>query len=57
MASIEAISRYNDNEGSSCARAWKGAWWFNLCMQSHLNAPYHLNGGPVKEWSVILWYD
>ena len=45
-----------DNNGG-CARLWRGAWWFNSCMQSHLNAPYHPNGGPVSDWSGILWYD
>ena len=47
----------NDNYGGSCAIDWKGTWWFNRCMESHLNAPYHPNGGPVKEWSGVLWYD
>ena len=47
-----------DNENSvGCAIGWKGAWWFNNCMQSHLNAPYHPNRGPVSSSSGILWYD
>ena len=50
----------NDNDkrtGNSCALEFKGAWWFNDCMQSHLNAPYHPNGGSVSSWTGILWYD
>ena len=50
----------NDNDkggGSSCAVGFKGAWWFNHCMQSYLNAPYHPNGGPAIIWTGILWYD
>ena len=50
----------NDNDKlttDSCALGFNGAWWFNNCMQSHLNAPYHPNGGPVKDWTGILWYD
>ena len=47
----------NDNIIASCAYIWKGAWWFNGCMQSHLNAPYHPNGGPVSSSSGVLWFD
>ena len=50
----------NDNDNANnfdCSIYWKGAWWFNNCMQSHLNAPYHPNGGPVSTWTGILWYD
>ena len=47
----------NDNHylGDSCAIKYEGAWWFNNCMQSHLNAPYHPNG-PVSWFSGIVWY-
>ena len=51
----------NDNDNASnndfCSIYFKGAWWFNACMQSHLNAPYHPNGGPVIDWTGVLWYD
>ena len=47
----------NDNCAGSCPIAYNGAWWFNCCMQSHLNAPYHPNGGPVSTWTGVLWYD
>ena len=51
----------NDNDNNEitgyCAIYFEGAWWFNNCMHSHLNAPYHPNGGPVSSWTGILWYD
>ena len=47
----------NDEGNDYCAIHYKGAWWFNACMQSHLNAPYHPNGGPVNSWTGILWYN
>ena len=47
----------NDNTADSCAIVYKGAWWFNLCMQSHLNALYHPNSRAVIDWTGILWYD
>ena len=52
----------NDNDNASgdycpILLYYKGAWWFNNCMQSHLNAPYHSNGGPVNSYSGVLWYD
>ena len=49
----------NDNDNASgdyCPIHYKGAWWFNNCLNSHLNAPYHPNGGPVSDWTGILWY-
>ena len=46
----------NDNTGGNCANYWKGAWWFNSCMQSHLNAPYSYTS-IVSSWSGVLWYD
>ncbi|XP_073832981.1 ryncolin-1-like [Musca autumnalis] len=27
------------DEGN-CAKAWRGAWWFNACYESHLFGPY-----------------
>ena len=47
----------NDNYGGSCAIDWEGAWWLNSCMQSHVSGSYHPNGGHVKKWSGVLWYD
>ena len=46
----------NDNSKGSCAIDHKGAWWFNNCQQSHLNAPYR-HKGPGTSWRGILWYD
>ena len=45
----------NDNYISyNCAEHYRGAWWFNGCFQSHLNAPYSSN--PSTQ-SQIVWKD
>ena len=42
----------NDNWRSyNCARYWHGAWWFNHCLDSHLNGPYQHNLAD----SGIMW--
>ena len=51
-------TRDNDNDNSgNCAAAWNGAWWFNACLQSHLNGPYHTNPTGAGVWNGIIWYD
>ena len=61
LIGMKFSTKDNDNDnherGGSCAIDYKGAWWFNNCMQTHLNAPYHPNGGPVSVKSGILWHD
>ena len=47
----------NDKWSGSCLTYYKGAWWFNSCLQSNLNAPYHPNGGPVSAFTGVVWYD
>uniref|UniRef100_A0AAG5DMM2 Fibrinogen C-terminal domain-containing protein n=1 Tax=Anopheles atroparvus TaxID=41427 RepID=A0AAG5DMM2_ANOAO len=42
----------NDNEESSCAEDYSGAWWFNHCYYSHLNARYFGKGEHFK-YSVV----
>ncbi|XP_045174250.2 angiopoietin-related protein 7-like [Mercenaria mercenaria] len=37
----------NDKYSGNCAAYFKGAWWFNNCFDSHLNAPYQ---------DGIIWY-
>ena len=53
-------TRNNDNDnsyGGNCADNWNGAWWFNRCLQSHLNGPYYSNPTEAGGWSGIIWYD
>ena len=45
----------NDNYISyNCAEHYRGAWWFNGCFQSHLNAP---NSSNPSTQSQIVWKD
>ncbi|XP_062621807.1 ryncolin-1-like [Saccostrea cucullata] len=44
----------NDSSGGSCAVSSKGAWWFNSCLYSHLNGPYHKSA--VKSAVSVVWY-
>ena len=30
----------NDRDSSNCAQEYHGAWWFNYCLQAHLNGEY-----------------
>ena len=53
-------TRDNDNDNYdtvNCAEVHKGAWWFNACYQSHLNAPYYHDSYSAATWRGIIWYD
>ena len=39
----------NDVFGSSCARIYKGAWWYTACHQANLNGFYY--GGPQESFA------
>ena len=47
----------NDKDSGNCANYWNGAWWFNVCFQSHLNGPYYTNPTGAGTWRGIIWYD
>ena len=51
---FSTIDRDNDKAGYSCATYYKGGWWFNRCMCSHLNAPYSSTAS-VAGAGGILW--
>ena len=44
----------NDRGGKNCAIEYKGAWWFNGCMDCDLNGPYRKSA--VKSPVVVGWY-
>ena len=49
-------TRDNDDvEGGYCAQYCQGAWWFNGCFYSHLNAPYY-HSPTVSYGKGISWY-
>ena len=53
-------TRDNDNDrhtSSNCAVYFNGAWWFNACLQSHLNGHYYTNPTGHENWTGIIWYD
>ena len=41
-------------DGGNCATNYKGAWWYDDCLLSNLNGPYHR--GIVNSWSGVVWY-
>ena len=36
-------------------RVFKGAWWYNDCVNSNLNGVY-LHGKHSKSWEGMVWY-
>uniref|UniRef100_A0A1X7THB2 Fibrinogen C-terminal domain-containing protein n=1 Tax=Amphimedon queenslandica TaxID=400682 RepID=A0A1X7THB2_AMPQE len=52
-------TRDNDNDQNvgNCPVGFNGAWWFNSCLQSHLNGPYYTNPTGASDWVGIIWYD
>ena len=46
--------RDNDAPSSHCAIDWKGGWWFNHCVSSHLNGEYK-PGGTTTDWNDLIW--
>ena len=56
MMKFTTKNKDNDLNGSNCAKAFSGAWWFKDCFRVHLNAPYSLSSS-VSTWQGIIWND
>ncbi|KAL9975444.1 hypothetical protein ACROYT_G012605 [Oculina patagonica] len=49
--------RDNDNYHSSCVLEYKSAWWYNSCVRTTLNGPYHPGKlSKYKSWQGVVWY-
>ncbi|XP_038065154.1 microfibril-associated glycoprotein 4-like [Patiria miniata] len=46
--------RDHDSAGGNCADDYPGAWWFVLCLESHLNGVYR-ERGYINEGKGIIW--
>ena len=44
----------NDNSKVNCAVKYKGAWWYNRCLESNLNGVYH--HGQYTGLDGVWWY-
>ncbi|XP_040261515.1 ficolin-1-B-like [Bufo bufo] len=56
--SFSTKDKHRDNSESdetSCAKYFKGAWWFESCHQSHLNGEY-LKGEHSQFSGGVIWY-
>ena len=47
--------RDNDNNSGNCAVTYKGAWWFNSCLNCDLNGVYH-HGQHSSGYTGVRWY-
>jgi len=45
----------NDNWSKHCAQHYKGPWWYDSCLYSNLNGPYH-HGKISTKYVGVVWY-
>ena len=51
------FSTRDRNDDNRCAFGYYGAWWFNLCYQSHLNGRYFHYPQSLTAGHGIVWSD
>lgn len=44
----------HDTWNKNCSVEHLGGWWFNVCLQAHLNGPYHKSAKSTG--TGIVWY-
>ena len=54
MMKFTTKDKDNDLYGGNCAKVYSGAWWFKICVRTHLNAPY-FHSSSVSTWHGIIW--
>ncbi len=54
-AAFSTKDRDNDNNSNNCATTFKGAWWYNSCVDVNLNGLYH-HGKHSNAYEGVIWY-
>ena len=53
---FSTVDRDNDKSVMSCAKEWRGGWWFNSCFSAFLNGPYIRDSSNTNNCTGIHWF-